>query len=770
MKIIINFFNLIKSDKKTKNLTIFSIILMFIFTIGYSLSIFTGNKNYNVANINVNDLAFNITTNSGESDDRVLHLKAGKTESFDITITNLNNIDTNYELIYKICNNFDCTQQSDVIKMPDGINIGLDTSYQNEVTGTLKVGGKVHVKIFTENSTDSDYYIILGMQAGYIWNDLALLNLFDNFYKSTSIIAYVEGVEVDKYPDSCSYKPSVKAYKNGEEITLNNLSVTCDKTTKEWQTLYSNYADKIEVNFTKINYSTFANDSWQTISDVVTYIDPTIYAVGSEKEVAIDGINYTVRVVNNTTPSECNGSDFSHTACGFVVEFVDIPETRLMNSTATNVGGWPASSLRTYANGDFLKKLPSDLQNVIIDTKVVSGHGTSNTSNFTSTDKLYLFSAKEIWNGNSYDTALNNTRQLDYYKSKGVTTSSYNAVIKIRNGTNTYWWLRTSYSSNNSSFLFVQGNGSWKSVTATSVYSFAPAFRLGNNPFVYPSSSTTSTTTTTRTTTTTTTTKKTTTTTTTSTTKKTTTTTTTKPITYSFSSDSWATIANNVKAGNGNKYKVGDEKEVYINGSYYTVRLANNTTPSVCGNSNYSQTACGFVVEFVDIVETRVMNNTQVNADGWANSTYGAIRAYANGTFLRSLPSDLQNVIVDTKVISGLGSGSINVSTVTTTTDKIYLLSGKEVLIDGTEKYPISHYDYAYNYTRQLDYYASKGVTSNSNSNGIYKYYQNSTSSWWLRTACALDCNQYLYISSSSGWSYSYPNVSNGFAPAFRIG
>ena len=75
MKKITNLFNLIKNDKKTKNLTIFSIILMFIFTIGYSLSIFTGNKKYNVANINVNSLAFNITTNSGESDDRVLHLR-----------------------------------------------------------------------------------------------------------------------------------------------------------------------------------------------------------------------------------------------------------------------------------------------------------------------------------------------------------------------------------------------------------------------------------------------------------------------------------------------------------------------------------------------------------------------------------------------------------------------------------------------------------------------------------------------------------------------
>ena len=738
MKKITSLFNLIKNDKKTKNLTIFSIILMFIFTIGYSLSIFTGNRNYNVANINVNSLAFNLTTNSGESNDRVLHLKAGKTESFDITITNLNNIDTKYELIYKICNNSDCTQQHDVTKMPDGINVGLDTSYENEVTGTLKVGAKVHVKILTENNTDSDYYIILGMQAGYIWNDLALLNLFDKFYKSTSIIAYVEGVEVDKYPDSCSYKPSVKAYKNGEKINLKNLSVTCDKTTKEWQTLYSNYADKIEIYFTKINYSTFANDSWQTISDVVTYIDPTIYAIGSEKEVTIGGINYTVRVANNTIPGECSGSDFSHTACGFVVEFVDIPETRVMNNTATNVGGWPASSLRTYANGDFFKKLPSDLQNVIIDTKVVSGHGTGDASNFTSTDKLYLFSAKEIWNGNSYDTALNNTRQLDYYKSKGVTTSSYNNAIKVRNGTNTYWWLRTSYSSNNSSFLFVQGNGSWKSVSATSVYSFAPAFRLGINPVVYPSSSTTTITTTTTTTT-----------------KKTTTT--TKPITYSFSSDSWTTIANNVKAGNGNKYKVGNTKQVTIGGQSYTLRVANNTTPAECNDSNFSQTACGFVVEFADVVESRRMNGTNTNIGGWPASE---MRSYANGDFYNKLPEELRKVIIDSKVVSGHGSTSGETNF--TSTDKIYLLSGKEV-------WNFNSFDTAYNQTRQLDYYANLGVTT-SNYSGATKMNNGSNSSWWLRVAYSYSDTIFLDVVGGGSDSSTSAGINKGFAPAFRIG
>ena len=62
---------------------------------------FTGGSNKKVANIKINDLAFNITTNSGESNDRVLHLQAGKLEQFDIILTNLNkvNIKSKYNII-----------------------------------------------------------------------------------------------------------------------------------------------------------------------------------------------------------------------------------------------------------------------------------------------------------------------------------------------------------------------------------------------------------------------------------------------------------------------------------------------------------------------------------------------------------------------------------------------------------------------------------------------------------------------------------------------
>ena len=151
----------------------------------------------------------------------------------------------------------------------------------------------------------------------------------------------------------------------------------------------------------------FATDSWSTIIANVKAGYGSEYKVGSTKEVNL-GTTYgthTLRVANTSTPDECKTEGFSQTACGFVLEFVDIITMHNMNDADTNVGGWPATSMRTFVNNDIYNAIPSELKNAIIDTTVVSGHGsTSGETNFTSTDKLYLLSTAEVWVQGSSDT------------------------------------------------------------------------------------------------------------------------------------------------------------------------------------------------------------------------------------------------------------------------------------------------------------------------------------------------------------------------------
>ena len=234
--------------------------------------------------------------------------------------------------------------------------------------------------------------------------------------------------------------------------------------------------------------NSFATDSWKTIIKAVRNNNISKYHVGDTRTIDMGTYGtHTLRIANTSTPSECSRTGFSQTACGFVLEFADIIAEHKMNDTNTNVGGWPASSMYTFVNNDIYNAIPSEIKNAIIDTTVVSGHGkTSGETNFTSTDKLYLLSTAEVWaqgssNTIEYDTARDVTRQLDYYKNLGTSTSTsnYSGAIKKNGTSDSYWWLRAAYSNSTYYFFRVYANGDWANSNAINTDGVAPAFRLG---------------------------------------------------------------------------------------------------------------------------------------------------------------------------------------------------------------------------------------------------------------------------------------------------
>ena len=235
-----------------------------------------------------------------------------------------------------------------------------------------------------------------------------------------------------------------------------------------------------------------------------------------------------------------------------------------------------------------------------------------------------------------------------------------------------------------------------------------------------------------------------------------------------FSSQSWSQIISNVKAGNTSEYNVGDTKEVDL-GTYgkHTLRIANMSTPSECSTSGFSQTACGFVLEFEDIISEHEMNpegeynGTQYafghNIGGWPNTT---MRTFINNDIYNLLPADLKDGIINTTVVSSHGN---NDSTNFTSKDKLYLLAPPEIYSDWNEDY-----DTAKDLTRQLDYYNKEGV-SITNYSKASKNYNSNSGFWWLRSAYSSSFNNFIFI---AGGGYIYDTASNayGVSPAFRIG
>ena len=240
----------------------------------------------------------------------------------------------------------------------------------------------------------------------------------------------------------------------------------------------------------------FDKDTWEVIAsnakNCVNNEENCPYKVGDTKTVKVNGKDFTVRLANLKAPKTCNNKDitnenfFSQSACGFVVEFADIIDTHVMNSSNTNVGGWQESSMREYLNDNIYNSLDNELKKVISKVAIRSGHGrTSGEKDFITEDYLYLLSTAEVWAQGtsdtiSTDTARDKTRQLDYYSIKSVTTNSYASAIKKNSaGTASWWWLRSADSNTNNYFYFVSGSGSWGRTSAGNTCGVSPTFRIG---------------------------------------------------------------------------------------------------------------------------------------------------------------------------------------------------------------------------------------------------------------------------------------------------
>ena len=375
-----------------------------------------------------------------------------------------------------------------------------DTGYQ---FGDVNMDGLVNLQdvnlvlqAATENATLTDVQKkLIGLDSStrisavHAANILQILNGTSESSYSTKVYTYSD------LEDGVIFKDDI--IKSGESATY-FLWLYLDETTpNDAQRTY--FVGNIDVDgeyIPKVNPVSFATDSWETIITAVKENNISKYNVGDTKEIDMGTYGtHTLRIANTSTPSECSGTGFSQTACGFVLEFADIITTHNMNpageyngtqySNGHNIGGWPNSSMRTFVNNDIYNSLPSDLKNGIIDTTVVSGHGsTSGETNFTSTDKLYLLSTAEVWaqgssNTIEYDTARDVTRQLDYYKNLGTSTSNYSGAIKKNGTSNSYWWLRAARSNNTYDFLYVSISGDWTNSYAGNTDGVAPAFRLG---------------------------------------------------------------------------------------------------------------------------------------------------------------------------------------------------------------------------------------------------------------------------------------------------
>ncbi len=140
-----------------------------------------------------------------------------------------------------------------------------------------------------------------------------------------------------------------------------------------------------------------------------------------------------------------------------------------MNATNTNIGGWEKSEIRKSLNsGEFYASLPSEISSRIKPvTKMTDNKGGGNAgSPSVTTDKVFLLSSTEVWGNLDEDGS-----QYEYYKSKGVTTSSCSAAMIFNN-----YWTRSVKPDSSTEFRLVYSTGSPIYGRANAAQELHPAF------------------------------------------------------------------------------------------------------------------------------------------------------------------------------------------------------------------------------------------------------------------------------------------------------
>ena len=192
----------------------------------------------------------------------------------------------------------------------------------------------------------------------------------------------------------------------------------------------------------------FADNTWAQIIDACHKNQvPETWVVGSQKAMTIDGTAYAIDIIGKGHDDYADGSGKAPLTFQLHDCYAD---TKQMNSSNTNEGGWTSCTMRSTHLPAILAKMPTEVQNGIREVnKLTSAGGQSATIN-TTADKLFLLSEIEIFGSVKYSKSGEGT-QYDYYKAG-------NRPLKD-NGSVSSWWERSPHGSYSTYFCSVRGTG-----------------------------------------------------------------------------------------------------------------------------------------------------------------------------------------------------------------------------------------------------------------------------------------------------------------------
>lgn len=326
----------------------------------------------------------------------------------------------------------------------------------------------------------AEYYSTIRKYNVYFYNDTELLQTIENVQYGTS--AYYTGSTPTKLgvdnPEEYVFKGWLPA---AENITGDTYCYALFKFTGY---LFGKLA---ETEDTDQGYGTVDNPNWDTInaywdiisSDVEAYKNSTLskddfiakYPIGGRMIIPInlsdDAVYADLEIIGYEHDDLAD--DSGKAPLTFFCS--DLPQIlRPMNETSSNEGGWEASAMRDFINGELFDALPDTLKSIIKPVYKISDGGASNKTLVTTTDNCWLASYDEVGlaSGN-YNLAGQGELYSSIFSSNKDSRKKYVTDDTITAG----WWLRSSYYSLNSTSMFwrvTNSGGSYSDIAFNSFY------------------------------------------------------------------------------------------------------------------------------------------------------------------------------------------------------------------------------------------------------------------------------------------------------------
>lgn len=227
------------------------------------------------------------------------------------------------------------------------------------------------------------------------------------------------------------------------------------------ETMVVDTAKQYKVTFT--GYSAILkNNSWEEIAKASEEgVAPDLWEIGDETDIAVNGETLTFQIYDFGHDDLTGGGKAGIT---FGMKNL-MAETRQMNSTNTNAGGFTGSDMYSWLQNTIFPALPEDLKGHIKAVDKKTSAGQQSTTIQTDSMKLFLFSECECFGTTTFSAA----GEGSVYP---IFTDNMSRIKYRKNGSGQqwWWWERSPVANDSTTFSNVGVSGNKLSSAAKSSY------------------------------------------------------------------------------------------------------------------------------------------------------------------------------------------------------------------------------------------------------------------------------------------------------------